>query len=69
MPNATSLGRFTGSKEFHGETKIETVTHEKITWELSNLDVADVSMSQGYLRTLQNSQNPAPSEEGTGFWF
>jgi|LakMenE01Jun11ns_1017448.scaffolds.fasta_scaffold5746439_1 ABC-type tungstate transport system substrate-binding protein len=31
MPNATSLGRFTGSTEFQGDTKIETMMDVKIT--------------------------------------
>ena len=31
IPNATSLGRLTGSIEFHGETKIETTMDVKIT--------------------------------------
>jgi hypothetical protein len=47
-PRATSLGKFTGSIEFHGETNTETAIHVKIAYELSNLDVAEVSTIQGY---------------------
>ena len=40
-PKATSLGRFTGSIEFQGETKIETTIDVNTTYELSNLAVGE----------------------------
>ena len=45
MPNATNLGRLTGSIEFQGETNTETAIDVKITYELSNLTEGEDSTS------------------------
>jgi hypothetical protein len=68
-PNATNLGRLTGSIEFQGETNTDTAIEVKVTYVLSNLVVDEVSTSKEYLITPNKGQNPAPSEEGTGLWF
>jgi hypothetical protein len=69
MPNATNLGKLTGSIEFQGETNTETAMDVKITYVLSNLAVGEVSTFKEYLTLPRKGRNPAPSKEGTGFRF
>jgi hypothetical protein len=69
IPKATNFGRLTGSIEFQGETKIETAMDVKITYELSNLEVGNVSTPQEYSIPLHKGRSPVPSEEGTGLRF